>query len=159
MHQPYLIQRAEINNPLAAEDSRLSNAVDFDYMGSSEFEFGALPKSFRRIEAAADNWKMRVVSEIKEEESSLRVYSSFDDKEFAAYLVHLRALRQDKYHTKETTRFKKGYEQSKISPCNFWWDINNDTMFGFKKEFMNRVGHYVSNSLVYMNEQRKKHAP
>lgn len=53
---PYLIQRASINTPLAAPSARLSQAVNFDYMGSAEFEFGALPRSFRNIEAQTVSW-------------------------------------------------------------------------------------------------------
>lgn len=43
MRTPYLIQRGKIVKPLAEHDTRLSKAVNLDYMGSSEFEFGALP--------------------------------------------------------------------------------------------------------------------
>lgn len=153
---PYLIQRAEIKTPLAESTSRLSQAVSFDYMGSAEFEFGALPKSFRRIESAADKWICRVVEDIKEGETSLRVWSSFSDEEFEAYKVFLMQLRYPKdgnrLRTKEGVRFDHDYKSS-YSKTNFWWDIDNDVMFGFNKNFMNRVGNYVSSSLSYMNEK------
>lgn len=156
MKQPYLIQRGEINIPLAGPMSRLSQAVKFDYMGSAEFEFGALPSSFRRIESVADKWICRVVKDIKEGETSLRVWSSFSDEEFEAYKVFLMQLRypKDGAHllTKEVVRFEHDYK-SKYNKTNFWWDIDNDVMFGFNKNFMNRVGDYVSSSLSYMNEQ------
>ena len=44
----YLIQRGKFNkdgNGLTGRDG----VVDLDYMGSAEFEFGAIPRSFRRI--------------------------------------------------------------------------------------------------------------
>lgn len=155
MKQPYLIQRGEINIPLAGPMSRLSQAVKFDYMGSAEFEFGALPKSFRRIESVADEWICRVVEDIKEGETSLRVWSSFSDEEFEAYKIFLMQLRYPKdgarLRTKESVRFEHDYE-SNYNKTNFWWDIDNDVMFGFNKNFMNRVGDYVSSSLSYMNE-------
>jgi hypothetical protein len=163
MYTPYLIQRAEIESPLAPVNTRLSQAVNMDYMGSAEFEFGALPKSFRRIEANADKFIMRKVTEIMEGEACLRVWSSFDDKEFEEYKLHLLRLRFPKTHggimnTKESVRFEHDYTHGKFNITNFWWDIDNDVMFGFKKEFMNRVGDYVASSLVYMNEQKKKAA-
>jgi hypothetical protein len=49
MKTPYLIQRAEINSS-RNDEMRLSQAVDLDYMGSSEFELGATAKSLRALE-------------------------------------------------------------------------------------------------------------
>lgn len=155
MKQPYLIQRGKINNPLAEPTFRLSQAVHFDYMGSAEFEFGALPASFRRIEAVIGEWVCRVVEDIKEGETSLRVWSSFSDEEFEAYKIFLMQLRYPKdgarLRTKEGVFFDHDYK-SDYNKTDFWWDIDNDVMFGFNKNFMNRVGDYVSSSLSYMNE-------
>ena len=159
--RPYLIQRARIETPLAEESARLSHAVDFDYMGSAEFEFGALPKSFRRIEAQADSWICRIVNDIKEGDTPLRVWSALTDEEFAEYVGYLKILRAaqkdrsvERFYTKEAVRFEVDYEHVKYFTTDFWWDINNDVMFGFKKEFMKRVGSYVASSIVYMNEQK-----
>ena len=156
---PDLIQRARIKTPLADESSRLSQAVEFDYMGSAEFEFGALPKSFRRIELHGfDSWKRRVVDDITENDSPLRVWSALSDTEFAEYEKYLMQLRfpetVGRLKTKEAVRFDHDYPHGKYCVTNFWWDIDNDTMFGFNKAFMNRVGAYVANSLKYMNEKR-----
>jgi hypothetical protein len=56
LRKPYLIQRANIVKPLSPKNQAgkvtLSKSVSFDYMGSSEFEFGALPKSLKRLHAA-----------------------------------------------------------------------------------------------------------
>jgi hypothetical protein len=149
---PYLVQRAEIAHPLKDSNTRLSRAVDFDYMGSAEFEFGALPESFRRIELMGDRFVMRRVPSIKLGEATLRVWSGFDDEEFAEYVGKLQGLRADKIQTKENTRFGAEYPKSKFSVTDFWWDISNDAMFGFHKIFMNRVGDHVAASLLYMNE-------
>lgn len=155
MQAPYLIQRATIETPLADDSSRLSQAVNFDYMGSAEFEFGALPKSFRRIEAVADDWKCRRVEEIKEGDKPLRVYSALTDDEFEQYKQHLIAARSGKLHTKESTYFEHDHaERFKYARADFWWDIDNDVMFGFHKQFMNRLPHYVASSLAYMNEKK-----
>ena len=156
---PYLIQRAEIDRPLAPATVRLSQAVDFDYMGSAEFEFGALPQSFRRIEAVADSWKCRLVPEIMEGEIALRVWSAFTDEEFEeykGYLLRLRNPGSNPIRTKEGVRFQEGETRTRYSNTDFWWDIDNDAMFGFDKTFMKRVGDYVANSLIYMNEQKAK---
>lgn len=148
----YLVQRGTINRPIAEyRGQRISQAVDFDYMGSAEFEFGALPKSLRAIEANTDRATLRVVPEIKSGASSLRVFSVMSDKEFAEYLPKLIDLRAGKKtHTKEYTAFNADYT-SEYSKTDFWWDIENHTMFSFDKHFMNSIIDCVGASLTYMN--------
>jgi hypothetical protein len=159
---PYLIQRARIATPLAEKSAHLSKAVGFHYMGSAEFEFGALPKSIRRIEAQADSWICRIVNDIKEGDTPLRVWSALTDEEFTEYVGYLKILRASqsdrtvkRFYTKESVQFevdrKHDYEYYKT---DFWWDISNDVMFGFKKEFMKRVDSHVASSIAYMNEQK-----
>lgn len=158
MYTPYLIQRAEIKTPLAEKDTRLSQAVNFDYMGSAEFEFGALPESFREIEKfPAHAWRCRQVPEITEGETPLRVWSALSDEDFAVYTVWLKQFRAGSPkmpHTKEGVHFEAVRGPFSYGNTNFWWDIENHVMFGFKKEFMKRVGDYVASSLKYMNEQK-----
>jgi hypothetical protein len=152
---PYLIQRAVIQTPLAEPDTRLSQAVSLEYMGSAEFEFGALPQSLRRIQVQADSWVGRVVNEIKEDDSPLRVYSHFNDEEFEEYRAHLLRLRDPngRVYLKEYSAFEEGHAQKyKYSRTNFWWDLDNDAMFGFHKEFMKRLPHLVAASLKLMDE-------
>ena len=159
MKAPYLIQRAEIQTPLAEPNTRLSQAVSFEYMGSAEFEFGALPNSFRAIEALAADWKCRLVPEITEDGSPLRVYSAFTAEEFDEYVAFLKRLRDPngRCYLKEASHFDEGHRQRwKYSRTNFWWDIDNHAMFSFHKEFMNRLLSYVAASIDYMNEQKAK---
>lgn len=159
MRNPYLIQRAEIVRPIAEPTERISNAVRFEYMGSAEFEFGALPESLRAIRALGDKWNRRTVLEIKEGEASLRVYSAFTDEEFEEYKAHLLRLRDPKArpNTKESTYFEEGRKAaSKYIRTDFWWDLDNHVMFGFDKEFMNRLPSYLAASWRYMDEQKAK---
>lgn len=44
---PYLVQRAKFND--RTDKRGIDNILQFDYMGSAEFEFGALPKSLENI--------------------------------------------------------------------------------------------------------------
>ena len=159
MHIPYLIQRAEIVRPLAEPTERISNAVKLEYMGSAEFEFGALPESLRQIRAVFDKWNRRTVLDIKEGEAPLRVYSAFTDEEFEEYKQHLLRLRNPKARvtTKESTYFEEGRKAaSKYIRTDFWWDLDNNVMFGFDKEFMNRLQSYLAASFRYMDEQKAK---
>jgi hypothetical protein len=172
---PYHIQRAKIVSPLAPATERLSKAVQFDYMGSSEFEFGALPKSFRRLQKNKDAWRVRRVATISDgtTDSFLRVFSALSDDEFVEYEAFLYKLRNGSFGSvqlKERSEFSleerappapilpvPGRRRRKVvNPyvrvyADFWWDIDTDVMFSFHKIFMNRLSDYVTASLGYMD--------
>jgi len=173
----WLIQRAKIIHPLAEPTARISDAVRFDYMGSAEFEFGALPKSLRDMQAVDALITIRTLNHIKDDQDrSVRVLSALDDKQFAEYNSLLIDLRADKVRLKEWSKFA-AEEPKKAPPYvksnaelrrwtaqqaerdiwkpDFWWDINNNTMFSFNKEFMNRLHDYLHASWVWMDEQKK----
>lgn len=150
MKQPYLIQRGQIITPLAAPDTRLSRAVDLDYMGSSEFEFGALPRSFRAFEKG--NRVLRLFPAISENSVPLRVFSILSDEEFEQYGKYLLRLHGDDIHLKERSEFEAN--RPTWAKANFWWDIENHVMWGFHKVFMKRVPDFVNSSLAYMNAQK-----
>lgn len=159
MKTPYLIQRAQIERPLSQfRNKRLSEAVDFDYMGSAEFEFGALPKSLRAMEGMIDKAALTVLDDIKEGDVFLRVFHFFTPEEFVQYKKHLVGLRQDNIRTKERTCFN--YNRSKYEmKIDFWWDIENHVMWSFDKKFMNHIHNYVGESIRFMNvlrDQREK---
>jgi hypothetical protein len=49
MKKPYLIQRGSFRGPSISNEAVISDAVSLEYMGSAEFEFGALPQSLRKM--------------------------------------------------------------------------------------------------------------
>lgn len=152
MKIPYLVQRAKIRNPLVVGTERLSHAVNFDYMGSSEFEYGALAKSFRAMEGK--ELTLRVFDAIAENGIPLRVLSLFQDDrfhEYGQYLLRLRNQQNGKIHLKENSGFDPDFFYNKNT--NFWWDIENHVMWSFHKPFMNRLTQHIHSSLKYMNEQ------
>lgn len=154
--QPWLIQRALIQTPFAdVKDATLSNSVRFDYMGAAEFEYGALPKSLRRLrESAKDkSIKVRTVKEILSKESSLRVLSRFSDSEFQEYLQHLHLLRQGQIRLKESSYFditRRHHFPTLYDNTDFWWDIDNDVMWSFNKVYMKKLPSYLENSFKVM---------
>ena len=146
LKQPYLIQRAKINNHFTPF-YRLSEAVNFDYMGSSEFEFGALPKSFKDMYNKKESLKIHTVNSIKENHKRpLLVYGSFIENELTQYVEWLTKIRNNdrSIHLKERARFDNDKE------TNFWWDIDNGIMFSFNDNFMRALPMYIKNSWQYM---------
>ena len=160
--KPYLIQRGVINRPLADASNKLSNAVNLDYMGSAEFEFGALPKSLRVLQANKAVLVQRKLPQIMQGESQLRVVTFMDDEQWAEYsgcLVRLRTNKPSPIRTKEGTRFDvESLERSArlglSSTTDFWWDIQNHVMWSFDKQFMNRLPEYLQSSWAYMDAQK-----
>jgi hypothetical protein len=147
--QPYLVQRGKIDK-IAPEGTILTNAVDLDYMGSAEFEFGALPRSLRALRAGTR--VLRVVSDIKQDEIPLRVLSTLTDEEFAEYVHYLHRMRTDKIDLKERLRFSPVHIKGEYAE-NFWWDIENHVMWSFRKQFMNRLENYLQASFAYMDSK------
>lgn len=146
MQKPYLIQRASINRHFTPLN-RLSEAVSFDYMGSAEFEFGALPKSFKNMFKNRVNLKLHTVQSIRENNKPLNVYGAFSNDELKQYVSWLTQIRNNDrtLRLKERARFEAGETHT-----NFWWDITNDVMFSFDIHFMNALPKYVENSWRYM---------
>lgn len=152
MHTPYHIQRGTINHPMP--DDRLSKVVDLDYMGSAEFEFGALPKSLRALQAKVDAISVTVEPRITGDNGqSLRVLHTFSPEEYEAYVVYLLELRAGTRRTKESTWFDVEHpKRFKTLRCDFWWDIDNDVMWSFDKAFMKKLPDALVASWKYMDE-------
>ena len=156
MKTPYLIQRGTFNQPLVDKTCRLSQAVRFDYMGSAEFEFGALPESFLRIGEKMEQYqtsKTEIVltrtqfvgrDPVGIEEFNLFLFSAYSETEIVEYCKHISDIISNKIQLKERAAMK---DQN----FNFWWDIENDVMFFIgKKPYVKRVETWVRNSIEYM---------
>jgi hypothetical protein len=157
---PYLVQRGRIKSPLGGENSaRLKDSIEWDYMGSAEFEFGALPASLRRMQANRQDYMLQklAIPQLETDGSetngyTLRVYSRFKSQDLEKYYEHLQALRNNRLDTKESTGF--GLKDSTFvkERTNFWWDLDNDAMFSFHKVAMNRLHSWLENSWSYMGK-------
>ena len=126
--QPYLIQRAKVTSRTKAKATGIDSLLDFDYMGSSEFEWGALSKSLKAIRANKENYD----------------YFKFDydgidftvfcekGKETEVYNIIVE-LANDKIRLKEYCDFKsyfgKGFISNPDNWSDFWWDIENHYMW------------------------------
>jgi hypothetical protein len=148
--EPWLIQRAEIQKPLAdPKEATLTKSLSLDYMGSAEFEFGALPASLRRMRASG-SLQTRLVKSIRQGDSPLRVFSYLDDETFPQYARILSDLRHGDPRLKEVSRFSLDYPQDGLK-TDFWWDIENDVIWSFDKNYMSRLPRYLENSFSVMS--------
>lgn len=128
---PYLIQRAEqITDGSRDELKGVNQIVDCDYMGSSEFEWGALPKSLKEIREDIQDY---VYQEIMVNDKKITLFAN---KKYADW-IHRRVLPQlaaGNMRLKEFSGFDmqfmtgERYDRAR-KRYNFWWDIDNHYMF------------------------------
>jgi hypothetical protein len=137
MNRPYLIQRAKFEK---REGKGIDALLQFDYMGSSEFEWGALPQSLKRTR---ENEKQYVQFEFTfenfEDKPIMILCKEADKEELPKILAQLadRELRLKEYC--DLDAYLKGNKDYRTS--DFWWDIENDYFFWrsdetFNSEFM-----------------------
>lgn len=161
---PWLVQRGSINRPLGAHEGLpLSKAVSMDYMGSSYFEGMESSNSLRRLQSVESLCKVHKVENIFREEAGkkfiLRVFGNFDDEQqFQQYVEWLMLMRDDKLNLEEPSYFEDT-ESTKAfrhrTSIDFWWDLENDVIFSFDKNFMNRVACHLQASFAVLNGDSK----
>ena len=119
----------------------LGDIVSLDYMGSAEFEWGALPRSLRRMTINKDFYKVFVFNQYKDEKGNpLKVYApqvfyknvqnivnrlaehGYGLQEYCSLSDH---IQKDKKED-DDTRFRY------IDKSDFWWDIENDFFMFFE---------------------------
>lgn len=153
----YLVQRGEINRPLNDYlGERFSRAVDLDYMGRAEFEFGATAKGLRDIQAQRDQFKLVTFRDIKRNDSPLRVYHMLSDEDYGKYMQVLQGIWLDNAKNEDTierTYFYQNAEDYQLK-TDLWWDLKNCVIWSFNKHFMMRVHHHLEVSWKYMDEQK-----
>lgn len=156
--KPYDIQRGTIRNGYAA-DSRYSHAVDNDYMGSSEFEWGALPTSLRRLQEERTDLTMLAAPEVTDSTGrALLLYGNFTRHDPVAYREMIRAVAHGEARTREFTGFGdhlgKGSMRRSTRVTNVWWDINNDVFMSFESDFIADLPRILKNSWDYMDAKQ-----
>jgi len=142
MQSPYYIQRMKrVENP--SENPSVDDLYRMDYMGSAEFEFGALPKSLKRMTKVFDELvvQISVIKDFKKKP----LYLLGTAKNVHEYQNFIPELFYEKIHLKERLEHtyawkgKGGYGITKYPFKEFyhptaWWDIDNDVMFTFGKK-------------------------
>ena len=128
----WLIQRAEGWNENPVEDitgfaGGRDNLLHLDYMGSAEFEFGAIPKAFRRIMGEFDEYSISQSSITNSNGVPLQIYCK-------PYMLHeieeaLKEYIANPYYMQENPRFP--YSDYSPNHPRAWWDIRNDFIMFF----------------------------
>ncbi len=73
------------------------------------------------------------------------------------YVENLHKLRAgEDMNLKERSEFEAARESNEYNTTDFWWDVENDIVWSFNKNFMKKFPIILKNSLDYMNAQKAK---
>jgi len=142
MQQPWLIQRGEFNNTQDNEINGLDSLVRFDYMGSSEFEFGALPQSYKHILKNHQTYKFKKIKLKTKDETPKYIFIFADKNDLEDVSMWIKIFSKKPYHnTKEVVGIYEAINGLKKSytKCNFWWDIENHWFAFINTENQERI--------------------
>lgn len=141
----YLVQRGKFSE--RDWKKGVDAKIDFDYMGSAEFEFGALPKSLKNIRENLDNYSLTDQSILAYgKKTKYRLFAPENKVVDIVKSIELIAL--DKVRLKEQAYFdamcgNKSFYNFYKPNIDFWWDIENHYMWWLPNEleiqFMQRL--------------------
>ena len=141
MKRPYLIQRMiEKRNP--PENPSLDELYSMGYMGSSEFEWGALPKALKVLTKNIDNLiieKTKIKNYMNEKCFIIGDKETIDEyKLIIGNLFNRKFILKERLGAEYILTGKGSYSNSSIFKPFYhpsaWWDIDNHIMFTFKGE-------------------------
>jgi len=119
-----LIQRAKFEN--RDYKKGIDSIVHFDYMGSSEYEWGALPESLGKIRDGINNY---TYLDVPIKDKVITVFCK--DSQKSEVKQYLTELSENKWCLQEYSDFDNYINPlpNYGSRTDFWWDISNHLMF------------------------------
>lgn len=131
MSRFYLVQRATWNKDATRENASFlrftgrDGLIDLDYMGSAEFEWGTIPKAYRRVLAEFDRYHLTRTGMRNKNGVPLWVYCREDRK--AETIESIKEYIESPWRLKEWIHLQdqfKGKNTLFGAPSdNFWWAV------------------------------------
>lgn len=150
----WLIQRGKFND-LAKATKFLGGSqehlIDPDYMGAAEFEWGAIPKAYRRIMGQFDKYSLHVTDLVTIGGVPFCLYCR--DDRYAEIIEAIKLYLKEDYQLKEWTNmhahftepageWEKDHRKWQLQ-TNFWWCIDA-TPIKCEHEWDNPVGDWIA---------------
>ena len=160
MNKPWLIQRANFKDEGVGS---IDDVLSFDYMGSAEFEFGALPKSLKRMTKNIDTYQLESVDSIVSGVSGKALYVLLPERTQLQDAVDvLSQIASNGIQLKESSNMDlivkgRDFLGDELNTgswcfCDVWWDIDNDIMWAFGADEISRV----LNAILTTRDNKKK---
>lgn len=131
----WLIQRGKFRDLAKANKffgGSQEHLIDPDYMGAAEFEWGAIPKAYRRIMGQFDKYSLHVTDLVTTGGVPFCVYCR--DDRYAEILEAIKLYLKEDYRLKEWTNMHAHFTEPKGDwekdhrkwqlQTNFWWCID-----------------------------------
>lgn len=136
---PFLIQRGRFKD-VKGKITGVDQLLYFDYMGSAEFEFGALPRSLKQITSIVETLVI-TNSKIKDYKGTGVFILHAPEQSADSIIEHLHQIKKGKMRLKEGARFRENLDEplNSYNVINFWWDIDNNYMFCIGKDNCRRL--------------------
>jgi hypothetical protein len=127
---PDLIQRGSFKEIPETEIVGLDSLISYDYMGSSEFEWGALPHSLKRMGMTWSQYTWFPIEDIKDADGQA-LYVLCRKNQQAEITEAVRIIAAESYcafHTKEHVGLHEYItcKSTYAMKTNFWWDVTSD---------------------------------
>lgn len=155
VQRPYLIQRCMIDNPLPKKEVRFGQAIRLDYMGSSEYEWNAVPDALDKVYKKLESYKLSKVDDIVFEDQVLRLFHPFSDEELKEYVSILKEVAEYEQNlcSKTITLKERSYFAVKksYSKVDLWIDLDNQVIFTFHKMAGNRIKDWCESAKKHFN--------
>ena len=142
----HLVQRGNFNK---RDAKGIDSILRFDYMGSSEYEWGALPDSLKVIRSKISNYSF-----IQLEIGKLQVEVFCGSEHLKLVEEYLIKLSKNEFCLQEYSGFNDAVK-SKKSP-DFWWDIENHLMFWKKDDQFKEDFEKLIQAFPETNQKKKK---
>lgn len=120
----YLIQRCtyrEIVDKEKLVNIYLDDYLSFDYMGSAEFEFGAIGKTWSFIKENGAHYSHRVHRMENGHKLYFYMPTHWDEKEIIAFM---KECIERRFNTKERTDFDYAFKDYMTGTTNVWLNVN-----------------------------------
>jgi hypothetical protein len=127
MEKPYCIQRAKFDS--RPDNKGIDKLLSYDYMGSAEFEFGALPASLKRVRSNLNDYIQFQYSFKKFPSKVITVFCKKEQYDFMGDV--LEELTEKKLRLKEYCDLGDWVnpKEHSFNRNDFWWDIDQDWFF------------------------------
>lgn len=121
---PYLIQRLSLRNGAPKDPDSFDKLYSCDYMGSAEFEFGALPDSLKEITRNLDSYRIVRVEPKTAAHDGRLLYAVCTDEQEEDLLGFVPQLVDGTLRLKELIYLKEALEEP-VPAVVAWWDVSN----------------------------------
>lgn len=144
METPWLIQRAKFND---SDREGIDGIIRLDYMGSAEFEFGAVPQSLKRIRTAIEQYVFFTWAHKFAPNKPVTVFCKKEDQnEVKDILIQLAKGELRLKEFCDLTDYVMPKSRASFPNSHLWWDIVNDFMFWkqnteFETKFKEAIKH------------------